>query len=150
MVRSVPVRLGAAIALVAALVVSTPALAVSPERGFHALYAYGCTDKGCVDVNLDQLTGGKHPTFEARIRAYGYRSDQDIWVDGQLYRNGGELFWDFHEKKCPAADRQAHGDTCEHDQIFQCDPGTYTIKGFSWIAGDNTIAEADDTITVPI
>jgi hypothetical protein len=70
--------------------------------------------------------------------------------DGQIYRNGGELFWDFHEQKCTAADRQAHGDTCEQDQIFQCDPGTYTIKGFSWIAGDNTIAEAEDSLTLPL
>jgi hypothetical protein len=144
------VRVSVASGLLAVLVVSTPAMAASSERRFHALHAYGCTDQGCVDVDLTQLNGGQHPTFEARIRAYGYRWDKDIWVDGQIYRAGGELFWDFHEKQCTASERRGNGDTCEHDQIFQCDPGTYTIKGFSWIAGDNTIADAEDSITVPI
>lgn len=75
---------------------------------------------------------------------------KDIWVDGQLYQAGGVLFWDFHEKKCTAAEREASGDRCDHEQVFDCDPGEYTIVGFSWIAGDNEIAEARETVELPI
>lgn len=112
--------------------------------------AFACTDKGCVDVDLTQLHGGDHPTLTARIRAYGYRYDQDIWVDGQLYQDDGRLFWDFHEKKCTALERAGTGDRCEHQQTFECDRGEYTLSGFSWIAGDNDIAHATETVRFPI
>ena len=111
--------------------------------------AYNCTNKGCVDVSLDQTHPGKHPGLQARIRAYGYDYRNDIWVDGQLYQDG-ELFWDFHEKFCSAMDRMDHADMCEHEQLFECDPGRYAIKGFSWVAGDNEIATVEAQITLPI
>jgi hypothetical protein len=111
--------------------------------------AYNCTSKGCVDVDLIQIHPGKHPGLEARVRAYGYHYMTDIWVDGQLYRNQ-TLFWDFQEKLCTASDRIDHGDMCEHQQYFECDPGRYVIKGFSWVAGDNEIASVEDQITLPI
>ena len=70
-------------------------------------------------------------------------------MDGQLYRED-ELFWDFHEKFCSATDRMDHGDTCEQEQSFECDPGRFTIKGFSWIAGDNEIASVEAEVTLPM
>jgi hypothetical protein len=71
-------------------------------------------------------------------------------VDGQLYQGAGKLFWDFHEKQCTAAEGAETGDTCEQEQTFECDPEEYTLVGFSWVAGDNDIAEAKDTVPFPI
>jgi hypothetical protein len=71
-------------------------------------------------------------------------------VDGQIYRDPGQLFWDFNEKRCPAEERRRTGDACDHEAMFGCDPGSYTLVGFSWIAGDNDIAEARETLRFPI